>query len=451
MTVLETFAGFAARVRHSDLTDVEKARLSLHLLDTMGAAIAGRQTPVGRSLRDLQSDGDGKAAVWRPGTIDDLALRTGTIRHTEIDDIHTESNVTPSSVIVPVTLTLGARLGITDPARIGGALIAGYEALLRLGMAIDGPVVMYQGIWPTFFCAPFGAATAAARLMDLGPDATAHALANALTLCTGGAGTPGPNRPGRWFVIGEAARLGAMSALAAARGFTADLSLLDGKWLGEAHGLRGRPDAMTEGLGSSYIVNDISMKPCCTGKQVAAALAGFQKLLADGLDPEAATKIEVHVPKRYASMIDRRVMPGTNRSTTGNTRYQFGLAAFHPQGLFDAARPERVHDARIDALMDKVSIVVDESLECHMPRYWPARVEVTTSQGKLTETVVAAPGDPECRFSAEAVRGKFHALVDPIIGVNEAEDWIEASAGALAGAGGSTRLIAKFETLFRAA
>lgn len=449
MTVLESFAAFSAQVQYRDVPDSEKQIIALHLLDTMGAAIAGCQTPNGRSLRDLYLPVSGDATICRRGTIDDVAVRTGTVRHTEIDDIHTRSNVTPSSIIVPTTLTMCARLGITDPNLLGSALISGYEALLRLGMVIDGSVVMYQGIWPTFFCAPFGTAAATARLLNLPAAETAHALANALTLCTGGAGNAGPNRPGRWFIIGAAARAGVASALAAAHGFTAETGLLDRDWLGQAHGLRGKPDALTEGLGAEGIVSQISMKPCCTGKQVAAALAAFQEILTKGLNPDTATKIEVFVPQRYAAMIDRRVMPGTNRSTTGNTRYQFGLAAYHPEVLFDAARSEPINDERLNALMERVTIAVDESLEQYMPHHWPARVEVTTPDNKFTETVVAAPGDPERRLSGPAVREKFHTLTDRLIGKEGAEDWVAVCGAALFKNEGTEALIEKFEQLFQ--
>ena len=42
--------------------------------------------------------------------------------------------------------------------------------MIRLGVAIDGPSVLYRGIWPTYFAAPFGVAAVAARLMRLGPE-----------------------------------------------------------------------------------------------------------------------------------------------------------------------------------------------------------------------------------------------------------------------------------------
>jgi hypothetical protein len=55
-------------------------------------------------------------------------------------------------------------------------------AMTRLGRVISGPDVLYRGIWPTYFSAPFGIAAVAARLRQLDANQTAHALALALTL-----------------------------------------------------------------------------------------------------------------------------------------------------------------------------------------------------------------------------------------------------------------------------
>ncbi len=448
MTVLETFAEFTAQLRLDGIAAAEREILGLHLVDSTAAAIAGTRTPTGQALAELQRPGGAGVAVCTPGTIDDITVRTGTVRHTEVDDIHTGSNVTPSSMIVPTALSMGRHLGVTDPQVLGGALIAGYEAILRIGMLIDGPVVMYKGIWPTFFCAGFGTAAVTARLMELPADKTAQALAIALTTCTGGAGRAGPTRPGRWLVVGEAARAGVASALAAGSGYTAELSLLDGSWLSQAHGLQAFPERMTDGLDGTSIVADLSLKPCCTGKQATAALSAFRELLDEGMDAEAATAFDVFVAQRYAAMIDRPVGPNVHRGSFGHTRYQFGLAAFDPASLFDAARTERVEDPRIDALMDKVTIHVDESLEVHMPRCWPARLEVETPEGPLEKTIIAAPGDPDRRFDAAAVADKFHSLTDRLIGAPETDDWITAGMGALSGEAELKRLGEKFEALF---
>ncbi len=448
MTILEKFAAISAQTALDDLPETGREILGRHLLDTMGAAIAGCHTPIGLALRELTLPGRGSVQVCRPGTIDDVSWRTGTVRHTEVDDIHTGSNVTPSSIIVTTALTMCARLGVSDPRIFGSALLAGYEAMLRLGMAIDGPVVMYRGRWPTFFCAPFGAAAVTARLLELTAEETAHALGIALATSTGGAGRPGPERPGRWLVIGEAARAGVAAALAAGNGFTAELGLLDGNWLSQVHGFDGSAEQLLAGVGGASIITELSLKPCCTAKQVASALAAFGDLLESGLNAESATAIEVFVPPRYAAMIDRPSGADAHLSSFISTRYQFGLAAFHPEGLYDAARTDRVADARLDALMDRITIRADEALDLQMPRCWPARVEITTPDGKLEKTVIEAPGDPGRPFDRAAVEAKFHSVVDRPIGRHEADDWIAAAGGALSHSAGLQRLTGKFENLF---
>jgi 2-methylcitrate dehydratase PrpD len=85
-----------------------------------------------------------------------------------------------------------------------------------------------------------------------------------------------------------------------------------------------------------------------------------------------------------------------------------------------------------------------------MPRHWPARVEVTTSDRKFVETVVAAPGDPDRRLSEASVRKKFHTLTDGLIGKENAEAWIAVCSAALSKNTGTEALISRFEKLFNA-
>src|SRR5437588_625310 len=105
------------------------------------------------------------------------------------------------------------------------------EAMTRLGRAVDGPAILYRGIWPTYFAAPFGMAAVAARLLDLDEEASAHALALALTLAAPTVGHHNAATTARWFAVGNAARNGLNAALAAQQGFTSDRKLLEGRVL----------------------------------------------------------------------------------------------------------------------------------------------------------------------------------------------------------------------------
>src|SRR5262249_51929279 len=171
-------------------SDAARELVELHLIDTVGAWIASARTLEGVSLLRF------RAAVCAHGQAADaltldLATRCALARLSEIDDIHLPSMTTPSAIVIPGALTLAAAMPPPSALVIPGALtlgagprgitaddvtaatLAGIEAMPRLGRAIDGPSILYRGIWPTYFAAPFGIAAVAARLLKLGTEATA--------------------------------------------------------------------------------------------------------------------------------------------------------------------------------------------------------------------------------------------------------------------------------------
>src|SRR5271166_4529737 len=191
----------------------------LHLIDTVGALIASTRTPEGLMLLRFRAglrefaDASGALAV-------DLATRCALARLSEIDDIHLPSMITPGAIVIPGALTLAAAM--PEPAAqkvtahdLTAAMLAGYEAMTRLGRAIDGPTILYRGIWPTYFAAPFGIAAVAARLFKLEANRSANALALALTLAAPGVGHHNAESTSRWLAIGNAAREGLTAARAA--------------------------------------------------------------------------------------------------------------------------------------------------------------------------------------------------------------------------------------------
>ena len=91
---------------------------------------------------------------------------------------------------------------------VTAAMLAGYEATIRLGLAIKGPSVLYRGIWPTYFAAGFGTSAVAARLLRLNQKQTAHALALALTTASPSVGQHHAVTTARWLSVGNAARNG---------------------------------------------------------------------------------------------------------------------------------------------------------------------------------------------------------------------------------------------------
>src|SRR5499433_2716947 len=106
----------------------------------------------------MRTHGQGTCAL-------DLATRCALARLSEIDDIHLPSMTTPGGIVVPAALSIAAGPFAADD--VLAAVLAGYEVMTRVGRAIDGPTVLYRGIWPTYFAAPAAVAAVATRLLRL--------------------------------------------------------------------------------------------------------------------------------------------------------------------------------------------------------------------------------------------------------------------------------------------
>ena len=166
MTSLEQLGAFVAQ--SSAPSQRLREVLELHVADIVGAWIASLPTPEGAALlRWRAASGEGAA----PGSIHRLRLDVAThcalARLSEVDDIHLASTTTPGAIVVPGAVAVAAALRNRDPDALAAAMIAGYEVMVRFGQAIDGPSVLYRGIWPTYFATPLGIAAVAARLLDL--------------------------------------------------------------------------------------------------------------------------------------------------------------------------------------------------------------------------------------------------------------------------------------------
>jgi 2-methylcitrate dehydratase PrpD len=420
MTNLERFAE-AVLTLPSGAED----KLALHLLDTLGAWHAGTRTEDAELITKLAAALPGLAAAG-DSALDRVAQLVAIVRATEIDDIHMQSCTTIGSVVVPVAVTVASALGKPTAQRFVQALASGYEAMARLSLAISGATILYRGIWPTLFSGPVGAAATAAPLLGLNAEQTADAIAMALALTSGAAG--GGNA--RFVLLGQASRAGVWAALAAAKGYRGDRSLLDGDWLQRSHGLALDPAPLVAPVEGEGAIATISYKPFCAAKQNTAAIDGFRQLLAR-VSVDKIEAVKITVPPAYAGMIGLRHTKGRIERIL-NTTYQFALAAYRPDLLDDVVRPDLSQDAKIAAFMPKVEIAADPALAAYFPALYPARVEVTMAGGETTAVLVTdALGDPARALSESDLRAKFHRLADPVISAAPAESLAKAALGAV--------------------
>ena len=429
MTVLEELG---ARVARGGAVPPREA-LRLHVADTVGAWIAGSATPEGRALAKFGANRDAMS--------DRVATSCALARLSEIDDIHLASGTTPGSLIVPSALTIAASPG-REGAALAEAIAVGYDAMVRLGAALDGPSILYRGIWPTYFAAPFGVAAVAARLLGLTETQAAHALGIALALSSPGVGRPSGTTTSRWLAIGNAARNGVTAALSAQSGFTGDLRIFEGEFFSAIYGLSPNQAAL---LDDRPVLSEVSFKPWCAAKQTMAATQALKDIIESGVAPSEMTNLAVSVPPPHLRMIDHGIVPRDRASHLTSVAYQMALAAFTPDAALDVKQAPNAVSEEIGNFMSRVTVKADEDLLGHYPRFWPARLLVSVPSGKREKLVLHVPGDPERPFDEPQVAAKFRRLTAPLVGERAADDLLRLSLAVLDEKGGPKVLLAEIE------
>lgn len=405
MTALQRLA--TAIADPAPLSPAVRSVLALRAVDITAAWIAGIGTAEGRALIGFRRN--------RPdGAPYDLMLNCALARLSEIDDIHLASTTTPGAIVIPGALTLARAYGCeTD---LEPAIAAGYEAMIRFGLAIRGSSVLFRGIWPTYFGASFGIAAVAARLFKFDAETTAHALALALTTAAPGVGHHNAVTTSRWLAVGLAARTGLDAALAAQAGITSDLALLDGHFLSGVYDIQPDLAAFDGDLGVRPALLDLSFKPWCAARQTMAATQALKNVVAAGVALPDIASITAYVVPAHLKMIDHGVVAGDRASHLTSLPYQMAVAVLDPAAADVAQSPAAV-SAAVRDLMNRISVAGDADLAVGYPKLWPARVRVTTSSGRVEErSIERVPGDPGCDFDAAAVAGKFGRFVAPVAG-----------------------------------
>ena len=428
MTALEQLArAIASRAAPSDAV---RETVELHLIDTVGALVASTQTSEGSALLRL------RAAMREAGPTDgslslDLATRCALARLSEIDDIHLPSMTTPSAIVIPGALTVAAAMAAAADDAIA-AIVAGTEAMTRLGRAINGPAALYRGIWPTYFAAPFGVAAVAARLFKLDERQTANALALALTLAAPGVGHHNAATTARWFAVGHAARNGLMAALAAQQGFTSDLHLVEGQFLPGIYGVTPDVAPLADGIGERIALTEVSFKPWCAARQTMAATQALKEIIESGVALAAMGEIRVSVLPPHHKMIDHGVVAGDRASHLTSVQYCMAVAALAPDTAFDLQQAPSALPPAVRGFLDKIKVDLTTPCSPIIPRVWPARVRVAAGSAQHERTVTHVPGDPGRPFDRSQVQKKFLRVTEPRIGAQRAERLLARCSDALA-------------------
>jgi 2-methylcitrate dehydratase PrpD len=413
-------ARFSAELRFAELPPavVESARR--HLLDTFGVAIRGRaHGNAAASLRALEGvDGAaGGVTVWgAEGRLATgyAAMANGIAAHVlDFDDTHTDSIVHGSAIIAPVAMALGEARNASGEDLVC-AFVAGWEAAARVGLASRG-TFHKRGFHTTSIAGIFGAVTAAARLLGLDTERTAHAIGLAGSQASGINEYLSNGSSAKSVHTGWSAHAGILAATLAQAGMTGPMSVFEGRdGILRAYGLADECDvaALDAGLGTRWETTRISIKPypCCHFAHGFVDCVGA--LLQKGVAAADIRALHCVVPEIELPLICEPFTEKLQPATPYAAKFSlpFLLAARIADGRIDHRTFEAANLARKDLLelAARVTYRVAAPGETPFPRTFPGWVEATLADGSTRiERLDVNRGHPDNPLTLEQVAAKF--------------------------------------------
>jgi len=264
MDITRLLAEFIHRTKYSDLPASVRDAGKNCILDCIGSGLGGIDDGASRLIVEYVRDMGGQPQASVMGThlktdMANAALANGVIAHAlDFDDYHGETVIHGTAACLP------SLLAVAEHHHLGGAdlltaLILSIDVSVRVGLGL-GSYHYELGWHATSTAGRFGATAGAAKLLGLDDDQIVQALGICGTQAAGVRQVFGTmSKP---FNAGKACMDGVISALLAARGFTSSTRIVEGE-LGMFDVLTAHPapERVLQGLGSTFHVAEISIKP----------------------------------------------------------------------------------------------------------------------------------------------------------------------------------------------
>jgi 2-methylcitrate dehydratase len=310
----------------------------------------------------------------------------------------------------------------TGSAWIVAAAVA-YEVQCRL---CDAGSIRARG-WDHVTYGCLSSTLAAAKLFGLSLAQTVHAL--------GIAGTTGTalrlTRAGElsmWkgCAFAHSARNGVFAATLARAGMTGPAPLFEGD-MGFFQQVSG--PLVLEQLGgpkaSDWMLPKTSIKFVPAEYHSQSAIAAAFDLRARIGDPSRIVGLSIATFKTAVEIIGRdpeKWAPRTRETADHSLPYCTAVALLDGEVSAAQFTPERLADPRLRSLVERTIVVEDPVLTAGYPAGIPNRVTVTLDDGTtLTEELAFPPGHDKNPLDDAGLAGKFHGLVDPVLGAERAE------------------------------
>jgi len=434
MTETQELAAFSTDLDLRQCSPAAIVQAKRCLLETVGCSLGGAKTPLMRAAtQSVRRQAEGGCATVLGLDVMAAPDRAAFLNGISANALDFDGGIVRQGhygpTVVSSAITVGELVGAPG-SRILSAIIAGYEVVARVGMALRatsqrrelvsgyGP---YQG---------FGSVVAAGHLLNLTQDQMVHAFG------LYGAFAPVPstkqcnwdNRPLSWTkdMVAWPSMSGINAALLAESGFLGPRSIFEGEkgFFRMAGSDQYSPEQLVEGLGADFRILGLYFKPypCC--RWIHAALEGVEQILHRRTWQESdIAGIRVGVAQE---VMDDLSDFAPQNLVDAEFSLPYGIAMI----LLGLEPGPRWHDAhlitshKVLSIMKKVTLNVDPPMETLFNDHSVvgANVQITGLDGSIEQSCVECTfGDEKKPMSDVDLETKFLRLAAESIPMKQAE------------------------------
>jgi len=408
---------FISHTRFEDLPHNVIHQAKRCLLDTLGALLAGSDTPLVRIMNSFATQyfRGNAATILVSGervSLIGAALANGyACNSLDIDDGYRMVKGHPGACVLPVLLAASETTAPTRGADFLAALVIGYEVAIRAGLIRHTLFQTYHssGSWGAV-----GGAAVAGGIMGLDRNRLRHALGIAEYHAPISPMMKGIEKPSMVKdSIGWGTMVAMASALMAQEGFTGIEPLFsespNKEWI--------------EGLSNEYLILNLYFKPYAVCRWSQPAVVGLVKVVKQNdLRPRSISRIRVRTFEAAAALSCDH--PKNTEEAQYNLAYPLAAALADGQVGPRQVLPPRIFDDFLLELADRVEVEVVPEFEQVFPQKTYAEVVVHTDDGReLSSGPVEPMWEPPGGLPTDAdLEKKFIGLVGPIVGAPRAQE-----------------------------
>ena len=427
--IAEFVVNFSAKDIDGEALGTAKALIKDQLAIQLGAS----QLPWSRQLRSfMRKPRPGRSTVAaesaRMDAADAAYLNASYGHGFEYDDV--AGNAHPGCCVVPVALAVAEEVGATLEQMLI-AMVAGYEVYVRIGR-LGSPDLLNCGWQPHAVLANFGAAAVAAKLHGFNVEQTHHALAIAMSHCSGTTEYTSTGGSIKRVHAGIGARNGIESAELARVGITGPRRYLTGNkgfyrtFIRKPIGHETRSEFALE---QPLQLKKMWIKAyCCCGANHAYidAMAQVQARAAEIVAVD--TNIQTMTDACVGTKNEHAYLPRNIEELQYALPVQMALAALGKGNGYATHRSFLQGELKLDEDSDvirlarKIKLVVSPELDRRYVRDFAADLTVRYRDGSSEHLFLdRAKGMPSNPFTPEEHRAKLGELADVVVGKSQAD------------------------------